>query len=216
MPKPKKKTRADGRMEKKVNLGLGEDGKYIRVSAYGYSQQELDEEIRRIKNEHDRGVDVTAEKPTVKKWADKWLEIYKPNIGRTQRVVYNSAIDKWLKPLHQIRIDKVKPSDLQEILLSASKELAQSSVDKIYNCVRGIFGSARKNGFTSYDLSEPLEKPTKGRKSKRESLTEEEKKTLIRACEKEPLGALPMIMMYAGLRIGEALALAVSIVAALA
>lgn len=203
----KYKKRKDGRYESKVNLGVDENGKYIRKAVYGRTIDEIDEKIRQVKNEHEKGVDVMGDKPTVKEWADKWLELYKPSIKRSQRAVYEAVINKWLEPIHSTKIDKVKPSELQGILLNASNELAQSTVDKIYNCIRGIFLTARKNGYTAYDLSEPLTKPTGGKKTKREALTEKEKEILIKACKKEPLGALPMIMMFGGLRIGEALAL---------
>lgn len=209
----KYKKRKDGRYEAKVNLGIDENGKYIRPSAYGRTIAELEAEIDRIKTEHTQGVDMTAKKPTVREWGEKWLSIYKADIGESQIGVYEACIYKWLKPLHELRIDRVKEVQLQELLATASKELAQSSMDKLYNCTRAIFSTAKSNRFMAIDPSENLIKPTKLRKTKRHALNRLERDILTGVCLKmlhtpeENEAIMTMIMMYAGLRIGELTAL---------
>jgi integrase len=203
----KYKKRPDGRYEVKITLGIDPDGKYIRKGIYGRTIAELEENVRQAKNQFEQGVDLLAQKPTVKVWADKWLEVYKPDIARSMRSVYMGMINKWLHPLHGLKVDKVRQVQLQEILQSASQSLSQSSIDKLYNCIRGIFSTARHNGLTVKDVSEFISKPLGGAKNRREALAEKEKDMLVKACTRDPAGAIPMIMMYAGLRIGEVLAL---------
>ena len=171
--------RKDGRYETKVNtLERDKNGKYIRKPVYGHTIKELEENIQAAKNSLLQGVDIVSNKPTVKEWADKWLEVYKPSIKRSMREVYQGLIRKWLAPLHKVKIDKIRQVQLQEILLKASRELSQSTVDKLYNCIRGVFSTARQNGLTASDVSEKLKKPTGGKKTKRTALTDEEKEIL--------------------------------------
>jgi len=203
----KLKKRADGRYVATVTLGRNDSGKYIRKYVYATTQAELKKKMKEAENQFEQGVDIIGKRPTLKNWANKWLEVYKPDLHRSQRSVYQGMINKWLAPLHDISMDKIRQIDLQGILLRASKTLSQSSVDKLYNCMRGVFSSARQNGVIGVDISEHLTKPTGGTKSKREALNEHEKEVLKESCKVRPEGALPMIIMYAGLRIGEALAL---------
>jgi integrase len=203
----KYKKRKDGRYGTKVNLGKAPDGKYIRIPVYARTIAELEEKIREVKNQSEQGVDLTKHKPTVEAWAEKWLAVYKKDIKRSMRATYQSNIDKWLKPILSLRIDKVKQIQVQEIIADAVDELAQSSMDKLYNCIRGIFSSARANGLTAVDVTEKIEKPHGLRKTKRTGLTSAEKTILERACWNNDNGKLPMICTYAGLRLNEALAL---------
>ena len=209
----KYKKRKDGRYEAKVNLGVDVNGKYIRPSVYGRTIAELEAEIDRVKSEYRQGVDLTTKKPTVLEWAERWLITYKTDIGNSQQVVYAACINKWLKPLHNLQIDRVKEVQLQEVLATASKELAQSSMDKLYNCIKGVFSTAKSNGLMAINPSEKLVKPTKLRKTKRYALNKLERDILTKTCLEmlrtpdEDEAIMTMIMMYAGLRIGELTAL---------
>jgi integrase len=204
---PHRKKRADGRYEAKVNVGVRPNGTYIRKSVFARTVSELDELVREARNQTEQGVDIAAQKPAVKAWADKWLEVYKADLARSMRDNYASMIKKWLDPIHSARIDKIRQIQLQEILQNASKELSQSSIDKLYNCICGIFKTARQNGITANDITEFLIKPTGGAKSQRDALTPEEQNILRDVCAGQRHGLLPMLLMYAGLRLGEALAL---------
>ena len=204
----KYKKRKDGRYAFQVNLGTRDDGTYKRKTVYGRTVAELEEKIREAKNRHEQGFDLTANKPTVKAWADRWLEVYKSGIGRSTRAEYKTHINNRLTPIHNLKIDKVKPIQLQEILqATAASGVSQQTVNKLYYCITGVFESAYNNGLTVTDLTRSLAKPTGGRKDKRDALTSAERDKLISVCTKHEFGLPPLIMLYAGLRLGEVLAL---------
>ena len=197
----KYKKRKDGRYEAKVNLGVRPDGSYIRKGIYGHTIVELEENIRQAKNQHEQGVDLVAAKPTVKAWADKWLDVYKADIKRSMRDTYASNIRKWLAPIHEVKIDRIRQIQLQEILQTASNTLAQSSVNTLYDCIRGVFSTARNNGLTAVDVSESLTKPSGGSRARRDALTAEEQRIIVEVSKNHSDGLLPVIMLYAGLTI---------------
>ena len=202
------KKRKDGRYGTKVTIGRDETGKYIRKGVYANTIRELKEKIRETKNLHDSGVDLTANVPTVKAWAERWLRVVKaPSIKRSMQEVYQGHINKWLVPIHNIKISNVKQIQLQEILATAAKTLSQSSMDKLYNCIAGVFATAKGNGLTAIDITEGLVKPTGLRKTKRTSLIEAEQGIMNTVGETHAKGLLVLLIMYAGLRINEALAL---------
>ncbi|MCL2147195.1 MAG: hypothetical protein FWH52_05240, partial [Synergistaceae bacterium] len=123
----KYKKRPDGRYEIKVNIGIRPDGSYIRKGVYGNTIPEVEENKRKALNQHEQGVDLMSQKPTVKAWADKWLSVYKADIGYSMKADYKSHINNRLAPIHKVRIDKVRQVQLQEILQTASQTLAQST-----------------------------------------------------------------------------------------
>ena len=162
------KKRKDGRYGTKVTIGRDETGKYIRKGVYANTIRELKEKIRETKNLHDSGVDLTANVPTVKAWAERWLRVVKaPSIKRSMQEVYQGHINKWLVPIHNIKISNVKQIQLQEILATAAKTLSQSSMDKLYNCI--VFATA-KGGLTAIDITEGLVGTGKQAHTKKEGI----------------------------------------------
>jgi len=204
---PKYKKRADGRYQHQVNVDINPDGTYKRKTVYGKTIAELEEKVRAAKNMYEQGVDLTTRKPTVKMWADRWLEVYKKDLGHYAMHGYHIYINKWLAPVHGIQIDKVRPIQLQEILQSAAREVGQSSVNKLWNTIKGVFGTAAQNGLTPFNVCERLTKPTGGKAGRRDALNPDEIKAMTETCKIDENGLLPALMMYGGLRLGEALAL---------
>ncbi|MCL2045768.1 MAG: site-specific integrase [Oscillospiraceae bacterium] len=201
------KKRADGLYESKINLGMNYDGSYKRKSIYGKTVAELEENIRVAKNLHEQGFDLSVSKPTVKEWAYKWLEVYKGDVAMKTKSGYETYIKLRLLPIHDIKIDKVRPVQLQEILQNDSRTYSQKSVSELYNCICGIFKSAHENRLTPSDLSKGLNKPKGKPKVKRSALTPQEQDTFIRVCETHEFGLAGLIMLFAGLRFGESIAL---------
>jgi integrase len=121
--------------------------------------------------------------------------------------MYAGIINKWLDAISSTTIDRIKPIQLQKILAEGINTSSQSFTDKIYNCLNGIFKTAVSNGVISVNPMRDVSKPSNGKKSKREALTNEECDVLVEVCRSDSKGLLPLIQLYAGLRVGEALAL---------
>jgi integrase len=70
-----------------------------------------------------------------------------------------------------------------------------------------VFKTAADNGLIGVNLMQSVSKPANCKKTKRDSLTGEELDVFVEVCRNDSMGLLPLIQLYAGLRVGEALAL---------
>ena len=157
----------------------------------------------------------------VKDWIGEWLETYK-HTGKIN--------ERWYKDLCGIcnnyiipaigaeRIKFVKPIQLQKIINSNKK--SRSFNDKLYDAIRQIFRTAYQNGLTPSNIAESLHKaPAQSGKARR-SITAHERSVLLRVLDGNLTVSVSenvetphrgklfcLLMLYAGLRPGEAAAL---------
>ncbi len=207
MPRMKNKVREDGRVQSKVYLG---NGKYKYV--YASNNRELEQKVQEVKTRLGKGIDISADRDSFGYWRDIWLKIKK-----------SSASAKWyetcviyagkLEEMSALPIIKIKAIDLQNILLSMSTE--KNSSGKPYSertlkitrdIAVGIMALALDNRVIEYNPFSSVKLP-KAQKlpEQRRALTQKEQSWIRDTPHRAQMAA--MIMMYAGLRRGELLAL---------
>lgn len=208
MPKSKYKARADGRYRSKVYIG---NDKYKYV--YAASSKELEQKVLELKIKLNKGIDITADRDTFDYWREKWLKV---KMSETSSNWYNACeiYSKKLDPIANMSVTKIKAIDLQEILLDLASEISpatgkpysQRVIKTTRDIAISIMDMAFDNRVIEYNPFSRVKAP-KARKEaeKRESLTKEQQKWIEETPHRAQTAA--MIMMYAGLRRGELLAL---------
>lgn len=130
----------------------------------------------------------TYKKPAV---SDAW---YKMQRTMLMKHIVGGIKDK--------KVGKIRPIEIQQMLnnLDASSEY----INKVYNLTCQIFRYAYKNGLTPRDFSDDLEKP-KGRPPQPgRSLSDFEQRILVRVLSGHRMETMCKLMLYCGLRTGEA------------
>lgn len=182
----------------------GPDGKYVAI--YAKTPEELTRKIeiaqRQIEDETYR-----RENPTVKEYAEKWLEMHGAHIRATTLADYTSKVKIYIiEPLGDKYMIEVTPDDVNLAITKAAKQSASiyRSVQMLYKM---IFGAAVKSKIIDESPCEELN--PKGGKASREkqALTTEQVKILLDAVRELPPYVFIMLCLYAGLRREEALAL---------
>ena len=194
--------RDDGTWQFRVSVGLQGDGRSTRKAFYGKTKKECREKYDQWMKEGDRRVYKSA---TVAEWADQWLELYKK--GTVSYGTYNNYrmyIKNHIKPkLGKFRASQVKEIHIRQFYNTIAGK-SKTMQNDIYVALNGIFSSAVKNHLCAEN---PVIKPVIPKKTKTQIsvFSAEEVKKIVES--DLPYSELPKLLLYTGLRVGEAVAL---------
>lgn len=211
MARIKNKARDDGRLQSKVYIGT-KNGKKQYKYVYATNTKELEQKVQELKTKLNKGLDLTADRDTFGYWGEKWLKLKKIEVSAGRYVTY-CARYKNLEPLYSMNISKIKATDIQDIIIDCATEpsertgkpYAKKTLIEIRNTASQIIKLAIQNRVLDYDCAEAVKIPKSAESSTRRALTEEEQSWITDTPHRAQTAA--MIMMYAGLRRGELLAL---------
>lgn len=207
MPKARNKKREDGRLQSKVYIG---NGKYKYV--YAATNKELQQKIDEIKMKLGKGIDVSAENDTFGFWSDRWIELKRMDVTEKRWRSYDSR-RHYLDELAYQPIGKIKTAQIQKIIVDCAtqpseatgKPLARQTLINLKNIASQIFKLAIANRVTEFNPAENVKVPKETPKENRQPLTDEQQLWVRETPHRAQTAA--MIMMYAGLRRGELMAL---------
>lgn len=199
---------------KNVYLGTV-NGKAKAKTVYAKSQKELDAKVRALKKEVDEGKNA-YDKAIFGAWAKKWYTEKKEFSGITEgsKSQIIGAINQLNSYFEKTEIRKIHLSDFQQFINDFAKENPKTHKPTSRRTLNGyraiaedIFGYAEANGIVGISTTffKFVSIPKNAPKKDRRALTEEEQQRIIEMPHRCQLPA--MLMMFSGLRRGEALAL---------
>lgn len=208
----KNKKRADGRYKSAVYLGEVE-GKPQYKYVYASTARELEKKVEEVKLRLGKGLDVSAERDTFGYWIEKWLKVKKIEVSPGRYATYK-ARSKNLQRLADVEITKLRLDDFQDLIVDYATEInektgkpyAQKTLEDIKNAASQILKLAIDSRVIDYNCAASVKIPKNARKGEtRRALTDEEQKWIVSMPHRAQTAA--MIMMLAGLRRGEMMAL---------
>ena len=182
------------------------EGKRYEVT--GKTEQEALEKLAELKVSLQRGEKTVGGNSTVDRWFKEWFETYKKPAGLTAKSLGN--IERIYR-LHiapevgKMRLKDVKEVHLQKIL-NDNAGMSYGHVYGVMSVMRELFGKARKTHMIVFDPAEDLQLPSNIKRTRR-SITDDERKALLKTAETHRGGLLALLSLYAGLRPGESMAL---------
>lgn len=179
-----------------------------KYAAYGKTELEAMTKLAEKLAAARRGEELVSGAMTVNAWYAQWKATYKDPKGLTKKSLgmYDEKYNGYIKPLiGHMKLRDVKDIHLQRIL-NAEAGKSKSHVEKIRRVLREMFSRARKSRLIPYDPAEDLELPAAKEGSHR-SLTDDERKVLLKVAETHPSGLYILTLLYTGMRPGEAAAL---------
>ena len=197
-----KKIRSDGRYQASIYLGNGEY-KYI----YARSRKELDDKVLDAKMQLNKGIDIKPELDSFGEWAEQWLSIKQYSVSWKRYTAYKGNI-QMMAPLSPYSLDKLRPIDFQQLFFRLYTEgVAISTINACKCAAKQVYDLAISNRVTDFNpiTAVKLPKDTAPGDDGRRALTDEEMKWIIDTPHRMQCAA--MIMIFAGLRKGELLAL---------
>lgn len=211
MGRIRNKPRPDGLFKSKIYLGT-KDGRKQYKYVYAQTQRELERKVTEQKIKLGKGIDLTAERDTFGAWGEKWLKLKKSEVSAGRYATYCARYEN-LSSLYNCPITKIRTSDFQDIIIDCATEpsprtgkpYAKYTLSEIKNVAAQILQLAIDNRVLDYNCALAVRIPKAAKESTRRALTKEEQSWVRETPHRAQTAA--MIMMYAGLRRGELLAL---------
>lgn len=121
---------ARGRWEGTIELGWTERGTRKRKTVTGPTKRAVQIKLRELRNSDQ--VLTRGGRPTVKTWADRWLEITSSELRPTAWQANRSQVVRWIVPtIGHRRLDQLTPGDRRSITTAMTRAgLASSSVTR--------------------------------------------------------------------------------------
>ena len=203
MPRKRKNERADGRIQLSAVIGHDANGKLKRKYFYGNTRAEA-EQKKAAYLQQTSGKAYTAP-ITLSEWIEDYLITYP---GRANPLYHAQNIvpyNRLKTALGAYQLSAIREADLQRFMNGMS-EYSASTISKQMQVVKAVFAKARKNKLIPDDPAEDLTAP-RGTKGTHRALTQAEVKLILDRWQSCPAGLWCMVMLFAGLRRGEMMAL---------
>ena len=171
---PRLKKRKDNRYQQLINVLdengnkiKKEDGTYKRKPVYGYTQKELEENVKKAYE-----AEIEKSKPannlTLGEWADIWLVDKKLDCAYNTGLMYEFSIDTYIKPvLGDLKLQDILIEDIEKLLNAQKEKGRRRTAQVIHLTLKQIFESARKRKYIIENPMLDIEQPKYKSKKKR-------------------------------------------------
>ena len=200
--------RADGRWESTLMVGWKEDGRPLRKSFYGKTQDEVKQKVQRWK--------ATCPPQRIKQkeyrfveWADMWFDVHKESISPTTAEGYRYILRHLKDYFGKRKLQEILPYDI-EVFLKKKREkgLSDATLAQLKGMLFQIMAKAEGNLLIFKNPVQYVEKIRRfGAQKKRESFTAEEVQTLMEKLPYDRIGISVRLLLATGMRLQELLAL---------
>lgn len=209
--------RKDGRWSADVSQGY-ENGKRKRITLYGKTRADVHQKLTDHLHKQQQGEVIPTCKHTVGEFLDQWLtDCVKPSLRPRTYESYEEMVRLHLKPgLGHVRLKKLTGQHVQRFLNNLTnknsatvkdKKLSPRTVAYCRTILRMALGIAEEWRLIPYNPAAIRIRLPGIEQRKVEPWSPEQRLQLLQAIKGDNLSALFLLMLFTGLRRGEALAL---------
>lgn len=213
MARNKNKPREDGRIKVSIYLGVV-DGKRKYKYVYGTTQAEADRKAREVRKRLLTGERIEAGDQPFSMWAERYLAKKELDVATTYYIGLKGRCDYWCRTFGSTPVSKILTSDIQcsiDALAKCNpltgKPTAKKTLTDYKNAALAIFDLAMRDRAITYNPAQYVDIPRSAPRTDRFALTAAERDRIMEMPHRAQAAAV--IMMLAGLRRGELLALTV-------
>ena len=207
--------RADGRWAGINSAGYDQQtGKLIRKSIYGKNQKEVRQKLSKVTTEIDEGLYLEPAKMTLSDWMDLWYKEYTFDKKYSTLKGYKAQINKHIRPgIGKYNLSQLNPMILQRFFNHLSepnekgKVLSPKSIKNVYIILSGILEQAVENEMISKNPCKKVKLP-KVYNKQITPLTDKQVKDFLEIISTDEIyGTILRVIVFTGLRLGEAMGL---------
>ena len=206
--------RSDGRWEARFTKGYDPvTGKQIQKSIYGKTQKEVREKLAQVTVELDEGTYTDPCQMTLAAWMDIWLTEYMGDKKWSTVKHYKAQVRTHILPaLGHYTLSQLNPHIIQAFdnsLLRGStnvEPLTPKSVRNVHGVLRKCLSVAVQLEYIRRNPAEVVILPRVEKKAIK-PLTDEQVSGLVASAGNDGFGTLFKVVVFTGLRLGEALGL---------
>lgn len=212
MPRRTLKKRKDGRYEAKIYLGLDENRKKIYKSIYGNTPKEVYDKETELKAKMKKGIDIMSLEDSFAQWANRLCELKQTELNDSEYATFTFRCAYFTERIGYLALKDVSQINLQPLINdllkrnpSTSKPSSKRTIERYLSVASQVFEYAIENRATDFNPCKYVKIPKAAKTAERRALTLEERIRIEEMPHRAQLAA--MLMMYSGLRRGEATAL---------
>lgn len=199
-----------------MDIGKDEFGKRKKKAVGGFrTKKEAEEAAAKMEVELAKGIYIEEKNITFGEFAEEWLKLYKPTVKLS---TYNLRLDQLKIVKHYLnnkKLSKIKKIELQQIVNKLQEKYSKCYISGIESILSLIFKKALELEIIN---SNPMQfvkmqrRPTELKEDEKEKikyLEKNEVELFLNECKKNchDYYALFLLLVYTGMRIGEALGL---------
>lgn len=196
------KKRNDGRYARQFKVGYQPDGRPKYKTIYAKTQVELERKCVDFLALKNKGVLVDDKNLTLEKWADIWLHTYKSNVKPSTFSMYKYTISKHLRAIKDLRLHDIRPEHIRSIL----NPLHPRTQQKVLLTLRQMLDQAVNNDYIYKNVADGI-KAAQFIPKPRRALSDKEIREIFSLKLPEMTRVFIGLLLYCGLRRGEAWAL---------
>ena len=206
--------RSDGRWEARFTKGFDPvTGKQIQKSIYGKTQKEVREKLAQVTVELDEGTYTDPCQITLAAWMEIWLTEYVGDKKWSTVKHYKAQVKAHILPaLGHYTLSQLNPHIIQAFDNALrrggknSKPLTPKSVRNVHGILRKCLSVAVQLEYIRRNPAEAVSLPRVEKKAIK-PLTDEQVSGLVASAGNDGFGTLFKVVVFTGLRLGEALGL---------
>lgn len=208
--------RKDGRFEGVVDLGRDESGKRQRLSVYGRTRRDTAQRLKAALREHHAGLNAGDGNEPLARYLTRWLELRDPRspaagtrkLRYTTWTGYAARMRRHVIPrLGAVPIAKLTPEHVRVLIGKlAGSGLSATTVAMVRDTLSTAMRRAVKDRIIAFNPVEAVDSVARSR-AHAYTLTAEQARAFLRAAQGDPLEAVYVVALRAGLRESELLGL---------
>lgn len=209
-PPPKKKETGERYKQRKDGLYQLEkryilpNGTNVKKSFYGKTQKEVLAKRRAFERDLEDGKNTQLTDSLVKSYAESWLRIYKANVSANTLSAHKRDVDLLISFCGEKKVRDITLSDVQEVM-NTRNGYSKSAIKKTAITLRAVFEAARGDRIIVYNPCDKMFVPD-GTEGTHRVITSKEKDLITGKQTDHRFHIAAMLMLYLGLRAGEAMA----------
>lgn len=204
------KKRKNGTWEGQYTAGKDDNGKLIRRSVYGKTQEEVRKKLNAIVNDIDNGVYVAPDDMTVGEWFDIWIKEYNGSIKESTKSQYSYQGRCHIKPIiGKKKLQKITAPALQRFINERYDEgngLSAKSCRNLHGVLHKLFNQAVLCGYIKHNPVSAVQLP-RVEKKEMHILSGDKLKAFLAECKGKAYENLFFVDVFTGLRESEIIGL---------
>lgn len=134
----------------------------------------------------------------------RWVSTYKKNCQKSTYNQYVSYLNRAADHLPDGPIQAITPTDIQDLYNAVLEGMGDWTIKKFCMLISSVFESAFNDGLISRNPCASVKRP-KGEANSHRAIEPWERELVLLSVGKHKMALMAMVMLYAGLRRGEAL-----------
>lgn len=177
-----------------------------RHAVYGKTRKEVADKLRELRKKLDSGTVVEGNRLQLREYLDNWYASHQRNLAYKTKLSYEKAIERIKDALGNKTLGKLRPDEVQRFLDGLATDKGARTAQVTRNVLRVALNQAVKWRYIEHNPVEAVSVPSPAPRPHR-LWSHEEVNKFLGVVKGHRWEALYWVLIYLGLRKGEALAL---------